>query len=1001
MIMPKNKMTNSKDMQTRIRTTKRLTSREVLLTLCLLAGAVHGAQDDGGLAAFLAESAAMGDQQQPQVEQRWICQWCAGDNHPVAPRCALCSTPKHWTCQAQLPERVRAGVRLNAGACHFQNSQQLDDRQTERTICEMCDAPKFGDDGEQFTGEHAGPEDAPVEEYKEEAGHTLGSLPGKLNGLGFFADRDNEPRGNNPEPKTDLNINIEGFAWVDSGVHFPAACAVNPADLRELHKYNIFRVCQLQTEEKTGPVGDVLELVDPNWEAKVFPAPGDAQIVPPTGMADHLRTRYLALTNGGQSTPEVTVYNRDLEDNAKYLGAQEPAQGSKITFLTFNMLDQGLAGEGGGFRTNWNTEHDDSDSGDDHYQNVIDKPQGHVVIDEQRQQVSYDKNDPTKLSPRYERALTIILEQEPDIVTVQECDRSAAFALFLENAGYGYKFNEKTASAATRGGKTYRDANGIEESQHMDNVGIFWNKRTFEEFYGPRKIFLPNSKKGKDAEFGALEGMGKQAAMWMLLRNRTTGRLTAVVTAHQKSGKEKGEDKLVKRTQADRMAEILRLELGPNVPIIFGCDFNNGTETESYGDFRRQVPFMAEAYEDTYGMSPTWGSSKWRSGGDQTEKIGFTPNNIDFVLYSRRFFKPLGVLAYPNWEDEPLEKCNLPGRKYPSDHFAHMAVFEERNVSHEEALVEEMYHLVKRNHVTPAHNQEIRDNAGKLERMDYRFYFPNKVSNPIPEGITNADILATFYKYRTYLRPENEPLWETMEDQDDVVFSPEAIMPADLGHFNHVAGADRVDFGVYCREVKEQACRMNKHNQKRCDMEKEGAVYRTYTVLKHFILCENKANLVGVRDGRVDLACTVDTLMAAHKAKFGKGKVKMYKKFDKLPITEAEMRENLDAAKALWVTKFVQKSKNKGHFAPKRAEWGLQHRNYELRHEELLTLPEPVLLGVFADAIWQKEAQKGELIRGILQGLSQQPRAPQRAPVVQNEEQKEDGNDIRRRLMGQ
>merc|ERR1711964_68169 len=141
------------------------------------------------------------------------------------------------------------------------------------------------------------------------------------------------------------------------------------------------------------------------------------------------------------------------------------------------------------------------------------------------------------------------------------------------------------------------------------------------------------------------------------------------------------------------------------------------------GNFRRQVPFMAEAYEDTYGRSPTWESSKWRSGGDQTEKIGYTPNNIDFVFYTRQFFKPLAVLAYPNWEAEPLEACNLPGYKYPSDHFAHMAVFEERNgVTAAQALAEEMYHLVKRDQVTPS--QDIAAVSGKVVR--YKYCFPKR-----------------------------------------------------------------------------------------------------------------------------------------------------------------------------------------------------------------------------------------------------------------------------------
>merc|ERR1711964_739264 len=401
-----------------------------------------------------------------------------------------------------------------------------------------------------------------------------------------------------------------------------------------------------------------------------------------------------------------------------------------------------------------------------------------------------------ELSPRYKRAISIILEAEPDLVSVQECDRAEKFTTVMEKAGYGVYFNKKTASATTRAGVG------------MDCVGIFYNKRTFEEVYGPRKIFLPNAKKNSSST------VGKQAAMWLLLRRRENGRLVAVVTAHLKSGKELGDDGLLKQMQAARMAEILREELGPNVPIIFGCDFNNGTETESYVNFRRQVPFMAEAYEDTYGRSPTWGSSKWRSGGDQTEKIGYTPNNIDFVFYTRRFFKPLAVLAYPNWEAEPLEACNLPGYKYPSDHFAHMAVFEERDVTPEVALTEEMYHLVKRDQVTPCYDQAVYEDSGKLVRMDYRFYFPECpeaadilafLSNDPEVAEKKATVFETFKKYRPY------------RNMGEVEFNQRFNVDV----FTAAKQADTVDYNTYCEKVTDQALRMNKHNQLRVDMEKE------------------------------------------------------------------------------------------------------------------------------------------------------------------------------------
>merc|ERR1711964_94321 len=387
------------------------------------------------------------------------------------------------------------------------------------------------------------------------------------------------------------------------------------------------------------------------------------------------------------------------------------------------------------------------------------------------------------------------------------------------------------------------------------------------------------------------------------------------------------------------------------------------------------------------------GSSKWRSGGAQTEKIGFTPNNIDFVFYNRRFFKALGVLAYPNWEEEDLEACNLPGYKYPSDHFAHMALFEEREVTPEQALLEEMYHLVKRNKVTPAHNKEVRNDAGQLERTDYRFYFPDVKAPLANAGVTAEHIVATFYKYRSYLRRSDENDWANLKIlPEDPAVNLDALageLAAGFADFGTQFGA--VNFDMYKTKVTVQAGIMNKHNQMRCDMEKEGAVYRTYTILKHLILCAG---------GKVTLEmCTPKLLLDGAKAKFecaNKHK-KLYKKFDKLPVTEAEVVENLDAAKALWVRKFIRKAKRKKHFAADRAEWsGDNLRNYDLTGRELEMMSQEALLGAFSDA---QNIQQGQLIDHILQGL-RQPQAPQQAPVAQpmrnrdaREEEKETHHD--------
>merc|ERR1711964_834185 len=87
----------------------------------------------------------------------------------------------------------------------------------------------------------------------------------------------------------------------------------------------------------------------------------------------------------------------------------------------------------------------------------------------------------------------------------------------------------------------------------------------------------------------------------------------------------------------------------------------------------------------------------------------FYPQQYRFFFYNKRFLKTRAVLAYPK---EQLEACNLPGLKYPSDHFAHMAVLEEVDLEldHlgnpvgiaedlEQAQFEEVYQLIKRDYV--------------------------------------------------------------------------------------------------------------------------------------------------------------------------------------------------------------------------------------------------------------------------------------------------------------
>merc|ERR1711964_762292 len=245
-----------------------------------------------------------------------------------------------------------------------------------------------------------------------------------------------------------------------------------------------------------------------------------------------------------------------------------------------------------------------------------------------------------------------------------------------------------------------------------------------------------------------------------------------------------------------------------------------------------------------------------------------TPNNIDYIFYTRQFFNTLSVLAYP---EEDLEKCNLPGWKYPSDHFAHMATFQERDDScfkckgtgekdSEEAcencdgtgkgsparneniaLLEEMFHLLMRENAVPSTDTIIRDAEGEQVRVDYTYDCDSKLAH---KEITRENMLAVFKKCRPFytelirgMIPRCVECNGTGKQWGYTGWSPCAIcdgsgLPAaentllNLKHFV----ADQGETYINC--VKDQATRMNKHNKKRIIMEKEGEEYRTYTILK-------------------------------------------------------------------------------------------------------------------------------------------------------------------------
>lgn len=110
-----------------------------------------------------------------------------------------------------------------------------------------------------------------------------------------------------------------------------------------------------------------------------------------------------------------------------------------------------------------------------------------------------------------------------------------------------------------------------------DGVAIFWNTQKLEQLGYTKKITLDWVRNKKNIP-------GKQCVMYVYLRNKSTGDVFVVVTAHMKSGKRPGCE--TKCYQSEFMAKLMK---DIKVPIIFACDFNSGPENEHMESFRKKA----------------------------------------------------------------------------------------------------------------------------------------------------------------------------------------------------------------------------------------------------------------------------------------------------------------------------------------------------------------------------------------------------------------------------
>lgn len=142
---------------------------------------------------------------------------------------------------------------------------------------------------------------------------------------------------------------------------------------------------------------------------------------------------------------------------------------------------------------------------------------------------------------------------------------------------------------------------------------------------------------------------------------------------------------------------------------------------------------------------------------------------------------------------------------------------------------------------------------------------------------------------------------------------------------------------------------MNTHNEKRTTLEKQGAVYRTYTILKHMILCDPRKYSVALsaedlfnnRTAFYKCISCDGTKLDGQGAKCQACKETgtrnvpnrglIYKKFQKLPITLTEVQDNIDEARVMWLGKVIFKTLKNGKFT-NRAEWENEDPDYLIRY---------------------------------------------------------------------
>lgn len=271
---------------------------------------------------------------------------------------------------------------------------------------------------------------------------------------------------------------------------------------------------------------------------------------------------------------------------------------------------------------------------------------------------------------RHRRVIGLILKQNPDVITLQECDRFDDFLDILKPLGFDGRIQRKPT---LKKGSPCAKNNAVCDKKNKkfgvdDGCAIFWNRSRLQ-------FVAEHGGQFKDDK----GDLAKQVYLTVKLKNIRTKQEFMVVSAHLKSGKPV--ETPVKKAQAKEIGEILKnIKDAEKIPIVFGLDFNTSADNPDgvIREFHRAYgAFLQSAYVlDFNSKSTRFTAVKQRYGGEQPNKVDNRPekHTIDFIFHDPAI-KCVATLRVPEFKVvKNGSKMNgkpiyLPCWKYPSDHF--------------------------------------------------------------------------------------------------------------------------------------------------------------------------------------------------------------------------------------------------------------------------------------------------------------------------------------------